>query len=285
MLFFCCIRVFFSALSVGSFLLNSYFAENFKKIETEMVSPVKGIVKEIHCKEGEQVPGDKVVAVLEGYEEILIDAPHLKDKVKDAAVKAEREGSSYSRIGISDPTLDVWKVSDDFEPLYSINDGISALPIIRSPPSSQMNDRKSSERRRRNEMLKNELSERLKKVYLGGGDRALALHKKRGKMLPRERITAITDPGSAFLEIGALAGGNGLYASEGIEDLPSGGIVAGIGLVHGREVMIVANDATVKGGTYFPITVKKHLRAQQIAAENRLPCIYLVDSGGAYLPK
>ena len=93
------------------------------------------------------------------------------------------------------------------------------------------------------------------------------------------------DPGSAFLEIGALAGGNNLYASEGINDLPSGGIVAGIGLVHGREVMIVANDATVKGGTYFPITVKKHLRAQQIASENRLPCIYLVDSGGAYLPK
>ncbi|EED90562.1 beta subunit acetyl/propionyl-CoA carboxylase [Thalassiosira pseudonana CCMP1335] len=104
-------------------------------------------------------------------------------------------------------------------------------------------------------------------------------------MLPRERIAKIVDRGSAFLEIGALAGGNGLYASDGIEDLPSGGVVAGIGIVHGREVMIVANDATVKGGTYFPITVKKHLRAQQIAKENRLPCIYLVDSGGAYLPK
>lgn len=87
------------------------------------------------------------------------------------------------------------------------------------------------------------------------------------------------------MEIGALAGGNGLYASDGIEDLPSGGVVAGIGLVHGREIMFVANDATVKGGTYFPITVKKHLRAQQIAAENRIPCVYLVDSGGAYLPK
>jgi len=255
------------------------------KIETEMVSPVKGIVKEIKCTEGEQVPGDKVVAVLEGYEEILIDIPNRKDRGKDAAVSVERDGNRYDGVGISDPTLDVWKASDDFEPLYNINDGSMTLPIMRSLSSSQMSDSKSSERRKRNEMLKNELSERLKKVCLGGGDRALTLHKNRGKMLPRERIAMITDPGSAFLEIGALAGGNGLYASEGIEDLPSGGIVAGIGLVHGREVMIVANDATVKGGTYFPITVKKHLRAQQIAAENRLPCIYLVDSGGAYLPK
>ena len=104
-------------------------------------------------------------------------------------------------------------------------------------------------------------------------------------MLPRERIAAILDPGSTFLEVGALAGGNGLYASEGIEDLPSAGIITGVGLVHGQEIMLIANDATVKGGTYFPITVKKHLRAQQIAMENRLPCIYLVDSGGAYLPK
>ena len=129
------------------------------------------------------------------------------------------------------------------------------------------------------------LCSKLQAVKLGGGERALSLHKSRGKMLPRERIAAIIDKGSAFLEVGALAGGNGLYKSDNIEDLPSGGVVAGIGVVHGREVMIVANDATVKGGTYFPITVKKHLRAQQIAAENRLPCIYLVDSGGAYLPK
>ena len=160
-----------------------------------------------------------------------------------------------------------------------------ALPIIRSVPDSQLNDSKAQARKERNLALRNELSSKIEVVKLGGGERSVALHRKRGKNLPRERIAAIIDPGSSFLEVSPLAGGDGLYAVDGIDDLPSGGAVAGIGLVHGREVMIVANDATVKGGTYFPITVKKHLRAQQIASENRLPCVYLVDSGGAYLPK
>lgn len=247
------------------------------KIETEMVSPVKGVVKEINCKAGEQVSGDAVVAVLEGYEEIQVDT---------TASSVGGSGSSVaSGVHFSDPSMGVWRGSDDFVPQYNVNDGGAALPIIRSLPESQLNDAKARERRRRNEELKRELGAKLDAVKLGGGERALALHEERGKMLPRKRIAAIVDPGSAFLEIGALAGGDGLYASEGIDDLPSGGVVAGIGVVHGREVMIVANDATVKGGTYFPITVKKHLRAQQIAAENRLPCVYLVDSGGAYLPK
>jgi 3-methylcrotonyl-CoA carboxylase beta subunit len=123
------------------------------------------------------------------------------------------------------------------------------------------------------------LRDRLDAVYLGGGEAACAKHKSRGKLLPRERIDVLLDPGSPFLEFSALAG-DGQYQNQA----PGGGLITGIGQVNGTEVLIVANDATVKGGTYFPITVKKHLRAQEIALENRLPCIYLVDSGGAYLP-
>ncbi|WP_305038460.1 carboxyl transferase domain-containing protein [Hasllibacter sp. MH4015] len=113
----------------------------------------------------------------------------------------------------------------------------------------------------------------------GGGARSRERHVSRGKMLPRERVANLLDPGSPFLEVGATAG-HGMY--EGAA--PCGGVVAGVGRVHGREVMVVCNDATVKGGTYYPITVKKHLRAQEIAEECGLPCVYLVDSGGANLP-
>ncbi|HLP00206.1 MAG TPA: carboxyl transferase domain-containing protein [Fimbriimonas sp.] len=113
----------------------------------------------------------------------------------------------------------------------------------------------------------------------GGGPDAVAKHKSRGKLLARERIEQLIDPGSAFLEFSTLAA-NGMYG----DDAPSAGVVTGIGQIHNREVVVVANDATVKGGTYFPITVKKHLRAQEIARENHLPCVYLVDSGGAFLP-
>jgi 3-methylcrotonyl-CoA carboxylase beta subunit len=113
----------------------------------------------------------------------------------------------------------------------------------------------------------------------GGGDKARDRHIQRGKMLPRDRVGGLLDPGSPFLEIGATAA-HGMYGG----DAPGAGLIAGIGRVHGRDVMVVCNDATVKGGTYYPITVKKHLRAQEIALENRLPCVYLVDSGGANLP-
>ncbi|MFL5777816.1 MAG: carboxyl transferase domain-containing protein, partial [Chloroflexota bacterium] len=113
----------------------------------------------------------------------------------------------------------------------------------------------------------------------GGDDRSIERHRERGKLLVRERIERLLDPGSAFLELSPLAA-NGLYDDEA----PSAGIVAGIGRVEGTTVVVVANDATVKGGTYYPMTVKKHLRAQEIALENRLPCVYLVDSGGAFLP-
>jgi len=124
-----------------------------------------------------------------------------------------------------------------------------------------------------------ELEQRLARAAEGGGDKARAKHTERGKLLPRERIEALLDPGSPFLEIAPLAA-EGLY--EGAA--PAAGMICGIGNVHGQQVVVVANDATVKGGTYFPMTVKKHLRAQEVALENRLPCVYLVDSGGAFLP-
>ncbi len=127
--------------------------------------------------------------------------------------------------------------------------------------------------------LARELRERLELVRRGGGEAAVAKHRARGKLLARERIDLLVDPGSPFLELSPLAAWD-MY--EG--DAPSAGIVTGIGVVGGREVAIVGNDATVKGGTYYPMTVKKHLRLQEIAAENRLPCVYLVDSGGAFLP-
>jgi 3-methylcrotonyl-CoA carboxylase beta subunit len=125
----------------------------------------------------------------------------------------------------------------------------------------------------------NEWRSRVDKVKLGGGAEAVAKHKSRGKLTARERIEALLDPGSSFLEISTLAAWD-MYEGSA----PCAGVVAGIGVVSGLECMIVANDATVKGGTYFPLTVKKHLRAQEIAGENGLPCIYLVDSGGAFLP-
>lgn len=127
--------------------------------------------------------------------------------------------------------------------------------------------------------LVEQLRERREDIARGGPERARERHTARGKMLARDRIDALLDRGSPFLEVAPLAAFD-MYDG----DCPAGGVVAGIGLVHGRHVMVVANDATVKGGTYYPITVKKHLRAQEIAAENRLPCVYLVDSGGAFLP-
>jgi len=123
------------------------------------------------------------------------------------------------------------------------------------------------------------LETHLETIRSGGGEKAVALHREREKMTARERIDYLLDPGSPFLELSALAGLD-LYAFP----LPAAGIVTGIGRIQGREAVIVANDATVKGGTYLPVTVKKHLRAQKIAEENQLPCVYLVDSGGAFLP-
>src|SRR3954465_8926109 len=119
----------------------------------------------------------------------------------------------------------------------------------------------------------------VEQVSQGGGPDVQKKHTARGKLLPRDRVRGLLDPGAPFLELSQLAA-HGMYNG----DAPAAGIVTGIGRVEGREVVVVANDATVKGGTYYPMTVKKHLRAQEIAAQNRLPCVYLVDSGGAFLP-
>jgi acetyl-CoA carboxylase carboxyltransferase component len=151
------------------------------------------------------------------------------------------------------------------------------MPVIAShvdPESAEFRDNRSHM-----EGLVADLRSRLAGVRKGGGDEAVRRHREQGKLLVRDRIEKLLDPDTPFLEIGALCA-DGIY--EGAA--PAAGLVTGIGRVRGREVMIVANDATVKGGTYFPLTVKKHLRAQEIAAENRLPCLYLVDSGGAFLP-
>src|SRR4051812_9113530 len=127
--------------------------------------------------------------------------------------------------------------------------------------------------------LVTELRQRLSRVREGGGAKYLARHRDQGKLPVRERIERLLDPGTPFLELSPLAATD-MYDN----DAPGAGLVTGIGRVERREVLVVANDATVKGGTYYPITVKKHVRAQQVALENRLPCIYLVDSGGAFLP-
>ncbi|MCC6651982.1 MAG: methylcrotonoyl-CoA carboxylase [Candidatus Eisenbacteria bacterium] len=124
-----------------------------------------------------------------------------------------------------------------------------------------------------------DLAKRLAAVAQGGGADAVARHTSRGKLFVRERIERLLDPGTPFLELSPLAA-TGLYGDEA----PAAGVVTGVGVVHGRQVMVVANDATVKGGSYLPMTVKKHVRAQEVALENRLPCVYLVDSGGAFLP-
>jgi 3-methylcrotonyl-CoA carboxylase beta subunit len=151
------------------------------------------------------------------------------------------------------------------------------MPVL--PTALDARSPEYAENAARMRALVDELRARADRVREGGGAGAREKHLARGKLLPRDRIRALIDPASPFLEIGQLAA-NGLYGDE----VPSAGIVTGIGRVEGRECMVVANDATVKGGTYFPLTVKKHLRAQEIAEQNRLPCLYLVDSGGANLP-
>ena len=127
--------------------------------------------------------------------------------------------------------------------------------------------------------LVEELRTKLASAAQGGGERARARHTARGKLLPRDRVDTLLDPGSPFLELAPLAA-DGMYEDQA----PAAGVIAGIGRVSGRETVVIANDATVKGGTYYPMTVKKHLRAQEVALDNRLPCVYLVDSGGAFLP-
>ncbi|MFQ5894285.1 MAG: carboxyl transferase domain-containing protein [Nitrospinota bacterium] len=151
------------------------------------------------------------------------------------------------------------------------------MPVL--PTRVKPRDPEFRENARHYRALVADLREKLAQVKAGGGEAAVARHRARGKLLPRERVERLLDPGTPFLELSPLAA-LGLYDGQA----PGAGLITGIGSVGGQEVVVVANDATVKGGTYFPLTVKKHLRAQEVAWENRLPCIYLVDSGGAFLP-
>ena len=151
------------------------------------------------------------------------------------------------------------------------------MSIIQSKHNSSSPE--SIKNREHNEKIVKDLRQKIADKSQGGRLEMVKRHKERGKLLARERIEELIDSDTPFLEFSTLAA-NGLYN----DDVPSAGIVTGIGVVHDREVMVIANDATVKGGTYYPLTVKKHLRAQEIAQENHLPCIYLVDSGGAFLP-
>src|SRR5512132_387071 len=148
--------------------------------------------------------------------------------------------------------------------------------------SSQVDTRSDIFKRNAEAMrgLVDDLRRRTEEVRLGGGEESRKRHVARGKLLPRERVRALLDPGSPFLELSPLAALD-MYDNEA----PGSGVITGVGRVSGEECVIVCNDATVKGGTYYPMTVKKHLRAQEVAMENRLPCIYLVDSGGANLPQ
>lgn len=156
---------------------------------------------------------------------------------------------------------------------------LSEANVIGTP--AQKTEPNYQENSRHMKSLVDELQEITKNACNGGGPTAIERHTSKGKLLARQRIDLLLDQGSPFLELSSLAG-HELYGKEVVN---GGGIVTGIGRVKGMECMIVANDATVKGGSYYPITVKKHLRAQEIARENRLPCIYLVDSGGANLPR
>ena len=152
-----------------------------------------------------------------------------------------------------------------------------SAPVLKSKLQPASEDAQSFAQA--NSALRDQLRSDVAKAALGGSEKSRERHVSRGKLLPRDRVRRLLDPGTPFLELSQLAA-NGLYG----EDIPGAGIISGIGQVEGRQVMIVANDATVKGGTYYPMTVKKHLRAQDIALQNHLPCIYLVDSGGANLP-
>jgi 3-methylcrotonyl-CoA carboxylase beta subunit len=162
--------------------------------------------------------------------------------------------------------------------LGTANHAAAEVPVLRSTAHPGSDDFGRNDAAQR--ALVDELRTRLQAAALGGSESSRERHVARGKLLPRDRVDTLLDPGSPFLELSPLAA-NGMYGDEA----PGAGVITGVGRVSGRECVVVANDATVKGGTYYPMTVKKHLRAQEVALQNRLPCVYLVDSGGAFLPK
>lgn len=238
------------------------------KLETEVRAPHAGTVLKVAVQDNETVSS--------GQDLVVLDALVPEEGQGAAATTAAAAAANRVRVGglASIDGSAVW---------YGKTSGVKPCEgpshsSIRLPPP-RTHEEGYVQRTVHHTALLAELQQRLDVVRAGGGAKAVEQHHGRGKALPRERIEAILDPGSKFLELSPLAGYD-LYDGSA----HSAGIVTGIGLVHGREVLFVANDATVKGGTYYPMTVKKHLRAQQIAMENNLPCVYLVDSGGAYLP-
>jgi len=239
------------------------------KLETEVPSPHDGTVKRVCISAQDTVHQGQDMVVLDA----LVEEHSSSASSRAGAGEGSRRfaGGGAAPAG-ADPTA-VW---------FGPNEGVRqcdgpSFSSVHLPPLRR--DENFGRREAHHHGLVEELNARLERVRAGGNEKAVSQHRKRAKMLPRERIEAILDPGSQFLELSPLAAFD-MYDGEA----HSASIVTGIGLVHGREVLFVANDATVKGGTYYPMTVKKHLRAQQIAIENKLPCVYLVDSGGAFLP-
>jgi len=267
--------------------------------ELAVESPLEGIVIEVLAKEGAEVKQGDTIALLSAMKlETEVPAPY-SGTVKKVCIKAEETVSSGQELVILDALVEdggssnseafsgqeVRRASSGFDPTavwYGASEGVRPCAgpsgsCLRLPALKK--DENFSRRQAHHEQLQKTLDERLAVVHQGGGGKYVDTHRGRNKMLPRERIAAVIDPGTSFLELAPLAAYD-MYGGS----VSSAGMVTGVGLVHGREVLFVANDATVKGGTYYPLTVKKHIRAQSVAVQNNLPCVYLVDSGGAFLP-
>lgn len=235
------------------------------KLEIEVPSPASGLVRKVCVGANETVGSGQELIILDG---LASDGP--AGGVTLAPEAARR--SSSTAVGAADPTA-MW---------YGPDDGVAPCPgpsrsSLRLPKAKP--DETFAKRKAHHTSLLKTLQERLESVKAGGSKSAVDRHLQKNKLLPRDRIASVIDPDTKFLELSPLAAFD-MYDG----GASSANIVTGVGIVHGREVMFVANDATVKGGTYYPMTVKKHLRAQQIAVQNNLPCVYLVDSGGAFLP-
>lgn len=238
------------------------------KLETEITADADGTVRRVSVGDGETVRSGQELLALDAFVEEATASASSSSAPGGSASATRWQGSG----GAAD-TAAVWFGAEEgVRPCSGATSSSLKLAPVRRDDTFTV-------RERHHWGLAAELGRRLEVACGGGDSKSVDQHRRRGKSLPRERIAAIVDPGTTFLELSALAAYD-MYDG----GAHSAGIVTGIGLVHGREVLFVANDATVKGGTYYPLTVKKHLRAQQIAQENRLPCVYLVDSGGAFLP-
>lgn len=239
------------------------------KLETEIHAPADGTVTKVCIADGETVKSGQDLVLLDA---LVTDSGEAALAAHEASQADRRHTVVARQQGGVDPLAVWYGPQEGVRPCSGPSAStLQLLPVRR--------DAVLTARELYHTELVEELRRRIAVAQAGGDDVSVQQHRQRGKALPRERIHAIIDPGTRFLEFSPLAA-FGLYDGAA----HSASIVTGIGIVHGREVLFVANDATVKGGTYYPMTVKKHLRAQQIAIENRLPCVYLVDSGGAFLP-